>query len=1859
MKVLIRSFLILSMTLTVVFFLISPLYANVIQVTNSNDSGTGSFREAIITAEGTQEADTIVFAPGLVDETLSLSTELPNLPSNLTLDGTNAPFIDGSYLDRSGGYPYVGLSIRDQTNITISGFRLAGFEISINIWGAVSNITIEDNTMTRLESYEYSTNLTYQLHFGNGGNNIRFINNTVTNGLLVIYSLASTSIIRDVEVSGNTLIGEMAGISITISAEDDARIENVLIADNSLQQGAGVSFWMGPGYDNHISNITIRHNTLENSGAGISGGMWEGSNSSITGLIIEHNKMEGSPNGGVTLRVDNSDNNSLIDAIVRNNIMLQPRTGINCEGRVTADIRNNYIRWAREGMMLRDGCSANVVNNMIHNSRVGLRLGQSEEGINLINNMIVDNCLSGIEPEDEFIPIPSSTLLSHNNVWGHITDYKGISPGANDISVDPLFVNPDSGDFHLSDSSPAIDAGSPDPAYYDGWLGKATERADIGLYGGPGAAEFDFVTTSTVPVIAPPLIGRAFTDTMVLSDSLRDQFGGSYAFILTARASPCRVSWIKAISPSGQEFELYDDGSNGDDWANDGAYMTLMISQGHPEPGPWTFRSMSLQGDFFEKQVNVNVNTLPLPVLAYPANGQTIPSLTTALWWSAVPGGVDKYSIGIFDGQPEKFSPDGIIFNIEVDGQTTSVPVPDGVLEPGKTYYWFVQPRVFDFDGQEINSYHYNSSIEMWHFTTPSWVVADFTAEPRSGGFPLEVTFTDTSKGPVDSWSWDFGNGQTSTEQNPTTTFYNEGRYDVTLTVTGGLETDEEIKTAYIDAHQILAEIVDPPAGIVNTTQYTLHVGGEDVTAYQYRLDSGFWSGEIPINTPIEFNIPDEGAHVLYVRGKDPSGIWQSEADVTTANWTIDTLAPTVEIDNPLDGFLGDQINTLEATATDDNAIVSVQFQVTDGVWFVEVNETSGLATLVTSETWITGNTSGNDTWYVSSNNFPWTYGKNYTILALATDNASNTSFASVRVTYHNLSTDPAWTTLFMDLSTQTIIQNDTLEASGKLTRLPPGDPPVSLLGLPIVMTITAPDQSQLPQITTNTYTDEGHYQFTDQTVSLPNFTQSGAYTLKTSFQGGSGLYPSESESKLVLVGKQAGYAIIVQGKIPIEEGLKAHDKTTTRIYKRLKDRGFMDDNIYFFNYNYDPLSPPDGVDALPDKSEIRSAIETWAANKMNATPAPLYIIMVDHGNRDAFYIDDSTISPVELSSWLNTLEGRLDTAASAEKRLVIIGACYSGSFIHDLSANTENRIIIASAAGDEESFKGPLEPDGIRSGEFFLEEFFLRLWRGDSIREAFQYASIQTRIYTRKGGKVPNTANPYFDGAVQHPLLDDNGDGYGSNVLSMGVGDGRVSKDIYLGVGLNYETNSAANPAEIVQVTEALYLNASTSSAVLWARAYDDNEVGSAWIEVRPPSMVITSTGGTEQPEVNLDQDFMQLNPTTSPQRWENDKYLFSQSGKYEIYYFVKDSETGEISPMRRSLVYKNSAGNNNPGSFGLLSPINMGDTDYEDQKTMLLFDWEDANDPDAGDLVTYNLIISTDASFDEGNIVFRREEIPISITYLEVSDGLKDLTTYHWKVEAVDSFGGKTTCDAAWSFKTNNTNAFPGFIKGMVFNGINFSPISGVNVSASLGATATSLQDGNYLMIVPAGITSLSAESGGFENASLSDIRVPEGSVIDVNIMMLPVGGNLDTFAPISSASPPGGSYAQVQSVTFTCNDPGGAGCDGIYYTVDGSEPTSSSSVYASPIPIGPDSMLKFFAKDHAGNSEPVHIEVYSISLLKGNLNGDSTIDIADAILGMQMLSRNNLVSPIYKQADVNGDNIIGLEDIIFIFQIVSEFR
>jgi PKD repeat protein len=96
----------------------------------------------------------------------------------------------------------------------------------------------------------------------------------------------------------------------------------------------------------------------------------------------------------------------------------------------------------------------------------------------------------------------------------------------------------------------------------------------------------------------------------------------------------------------------------------------------------------------------------------------------------------------------------------------------------------------------EIYIDHSSDRLGAWLYRIypSSFPDAKFCASPTTGPAPLTVNFYDQSI-QATSWSWDFGDGSTSIEQNPTHTYSDPGIYTVILTVTGAGGSDTEIQT--------------------------------------------------------------------------------------------------------------------------------------------------------------------------------------------------------------------------------------------------------------------------------------------------------------------------------------------------------------------------------------------------------------------------------------------------------------------------------------------------------------------------------------------------------------------------------------------------------------------------------------------------------------------------------------------------------------------------------------------------------------------------------------------------------------------------------------------------------------------------------------------------------------------------------------------------------------------------------------------------------------------------------------------------------------------------------------------------------
>ncbi|BAP56423.1 hypothetical protein THII_2126 [Thioploca ingrica] len=626
----------------------------------------------------------------------------------------------------------------------------------------------------------------------------------------------------------------------------------------------------------------------------------------------------------------------------------------------------------------------------------------------------------------------------------------------------------------------------------------------------------------------------------------------------------------------------------------------------------------------------------------------------------------------------------------------------------------------------------------------------------------------------------------------------------------------------------------------------------------------------------------------------------------------------------------------------------------------------------------------------------------------------------------------PIVTHLDLKPSSLALFQNGELKIKGKLSSYP--QQPSGLNNLAIQLALTAPD-GQLTTLTTTTAAS-GEYHFA-QPLAL---TQTGQYVLQTQWVGNERLAATQSESQTVLVSALAGYALLVPGRDAQGSGEAAYSKSLNRVYRKLKYRGFIDEHIEYLSYETNPETDIQ-IDARPDKARIQTALQTLQT-LLNNDPAPLFLVMVDHGGVDGqFYLDNGdggTITPTELNAWLITLEQGLNAKALSQPRVIIIGSCYSGNFIPALSQ--PGRVIVTSTAVGEESYKGPKEPDEVRSGEYFIEALFADLGQGDSLASAFELATYGTEIFTRKDD-FTYFNQQFQDHAVQHPLLDDNGDQQGSNWLGS---DGLKAKHLYLGLGPQYDANAPDSPATILAVTPTLHLDANTAVAQLSAWINHPNRVKDqqVLVDIRPPSLQLTDNGIEQSGQLEIDGlQRIQL-PLAEGNHFQGQFTAFAEAGQYELFYFVIDNQTGDISPLQRSSVYKNKINNQPPTAAQLLVPADGSET-----QTVVIFDWKASQDPD-NDPFTYTLLLGTDPSLQK--IVYQQEGLATSMTYLDqtavIDDplnqgqpGLRDGTKYFWKIQTIDKYGAMAE-SPVFTFQTNDTNFPPGLGSLYVYNAVDF---------------------------------------------------------------------------------------------------------------------------------------------------------------------------------------------------------------------------
>ncbi|KAB2859095.1 MAG: PKD domain-containing protein [Flavobacteriales bacterium] len=207
---------------------------------------------------------------------------------------------------------------------------------------------------------------------------------------------------------------------------------------------------------------------------------------------------------------------------------------------------------------------------------------------------------------------------------------------------------------------------------------------------------------------------------------------------------------------------------------------------------------------------------------------------------------------------------------------------------------------------------------------------ADFTFVNACYGAGID--FTDTSNvtsGTITNWDWSFGNGQTSTLENPTENYAAEGIYNVQLIVTTNNNCKDTVSKNNIEVWPLpVVDFIPTTVCLNNITQFE----DQSTVSNTYTTNTiTAWSWNFGDGSPLDNN--QDPTHTYLTEG-----VHQATLVVTTSNNCIDSITKDVTV-NPLPvvNFVADNFEDcapVEVTFTDNTAISSG----TISKWFWDFN---------------------------------------------------------------------------------------------------------------------------------------------------------------------------------------------------------------------------------------------------------------------------------------------------------------------------------------------------------------------------------------------------------------------------------------------------------------------------------------------------------------------------------------------------------------------------------------------------------------------------------------------------------------------------------------------------------------------------------------------------------------------------------------------------------------------------------------------------------------------------------------------------------------------------------------------------------
>ena len=315
---------------------------------------------------------------------------------------------------------------------------------------------------------------------------------TIKAGIVAAAVIGDTVLVADGVYTGDDNKNlDFRGKAITVTSENGA--ENCII--DCEGDGRGFYFHNGEDTSAMVSGFTVRNGCPTGKGGGI---LCESSSPTITHNIIINNTGT-SVGGGIYC---NGSSAIITDNIITENTVAGRGHGggFGCHSSSGVVLANNIITknstdYVGGGIYIHSS-SLQITNNIIAENSTSIGGGifcDPKPSPTITNNTIVGNSAtdngSGIACHAGGSPVVINTILwndgpdeiylygGSDSITVTYSDIKGGWEGEGNINADPLFIDPDNGNYHLQAGSPCIDAGDPNsPKDPDG------TRADIGAF---------------------------------------------------------------------------------------------------------------------------------------------------------------------------------------------------------------------------------------------------------------------------------------------------------------------------------------------------------------------------------------------------------------------------------------------------------------------------------------------------------------------------------------------------------------------------------------------------------------------------------------------------------------------------------------------------------------------------------------------------------------------------------------------------------------------------------------------------------------------------------------------------------------------------------------------------------------------------------------------------------------------------------------------------------------------------------------------------------------------------------------------------------------------------------------------------------------------------------------------------------------------------------------------------------------------------------------------------------------------------------------------------------------------------------